>query len=115
MEDRFVESVSTASAVDKPLQSRGLTGYDNLKQRYVTTWVTNWGTGITTLEGTYDASKKVFIYTGEAPNFQTGRYTKCRSVERIMGPENWNLEWYETGPDGKEYMSMEIHYSRTGR
>src|SRR5438105_11463643 len=40
-------------------------GYDNVKKKFVSGWVDNMGTGIMTMDGTYDAATKTFTYTGE--------------------------------------------------
>src|SRR6478672_9496871 len=40
-------------------------GYDNVKQKFTSSWVDNMGTGILTFEGTYDPATKTVTYTGE--------------------------------------------------
>src|SRR5437016_14326982 len=40
-------------------------GYDNVKQKFISSWLDNWGTGILTFEGTYDAPTNTFTYTVE--------------------------------------------------
>jgi hypothetical protein len=43
----------------------GIEGYDNVKKKFVGSWVDNMGTGIMMSEGTYDPATKTFTYTGE--------------------------------------------------
>ncbi|HEY2138758.1 MAG TPA: DUF1579 family protein, partial [Chthoniobacterales bacterium] len=40
-------------------------GYDNAKKKFVSGWVDSMGTGIMTMDGTYDPATKAFTYTGE--------------------------------------------------
>ena len=46
MEERF-----TGNFLDCPFQGRGTTGYDNIKQKYVLSWVDSMSTGILSCEG----------------------------------------------------------------
>jgi hypothetical protein len=43
----------------------GMDGYDNVKQKFVSSWGDNMGTGIILLEGDYDPATKTFTYTTE--------------------------------------------------
>ena len=63
-------------------------------------------------EGTYDAAKKAFTYNGESPDVMAGKYVESRAVETMTDADQWTMQYFTTGPDGKEFMSMEAHYSR---
>ncbi len=43
----------------------GVEGYDNVKQKFVASWIDNMGTGIQFSDGTYDPAAKTFTYTSE--------------------------------------------------
>ncbi|PYI71990.1 MAG: hypothetical protein DMF02_04950, partial [Verrucomicrobia bacterium] len=45
---------------DMQFKGMGLEGYDNVKQKFVASWVDNMGTGIEFSEGTYDPATKSF-------------------------------------------------------
>lgn len=110
---RYIEDQTEGSFMGQPFHGRGIGGYDNLKRKYVWSWIDNMGTGFMTAEGTYDASTKTFTYATEAPDVMTGKYAKARSVEKIVDNDHWTAQMFQNDKDGKEYMSMEINYTRS--
>ena len=70
------------------------------------------GTGMMPAHGTYDESTKTFAYDTTGPNVMTGKYEKMRSTEKSLGKDKWVAEMYKTLPDGKEFKTMEITYTR---
>ncbi len=85
-------------------------GYDNVKQKFVSTWFDNMGTGIMMTEGTYDEATKTFTYTGEFEPMP-GMKQKVREVVKLTDKNHMVLEWYEDR-GGKEVKTMEIDYTR---
>jgi hypothetical protein len=88
----------------------GMEGYDNVKKKFVGTWVDNMGTGIMMSEGTYDPATKTFTYTGEYEAIP-GMKQKIREVVKIADKDHMSLEWYEN-QGGQEVKTMEISYTR---
>ncbi|MEO8439181.1 MAG: DUF1579 domain-containing protein [Spartobacteria bacterium] len=88
----------------------GLEGYDNVKKRFVSTWMDNMGTGIMMSEGTYDPATKTFTYASEI-EMMPGMKTKVREVIKIVDNDHHTFEWYEDR-GGKEMKTMEINYTR---
>lgn len=109
---RYVEDTFTGTFMGEPFHGRGVTGFDNLKKKYVTTWIDDAGTGIMHSEGTFDAATKTFTYTGESPDCMAGKYVKSRAIDRMVDADHWTMQMYSPGPDGKEFMNMEIAYTR---
>ncbi|MEO7165688.1 MAG: DUF1579 domain-containing protein [Chthoniobacterales bacterium] len=87
-----------------------LEGYDNAKQKYVSTWVDNMGTGIMYSEGTYDPASKSYVYHAEL-EMLPGMKTKVREVVKVVDKDHHTFEWYEDR-GGKETKTMEISYTR---
>ena len=112
LDGRFLEDVTTSEFQGQPFHGRGLTGYDNIKQKFVTTWYDNFGTGVMVFEGDYDAANKRWTYTGAMPDVASWSYLATRSTETATGPDSLKVEWFAPGPDGKEFKSMEIVYTR---
>ena len=50
-------------------KGHGMEAYDNVKKKFVGTWMDNMGTGIMMSEGDYDSATKTFTYTGESKRF----------------------------------------------
>ena len=95
-----------------PFEGMGLSGYDNMRKKYVATWVDNMGTGVMFMEGTYDPAKKTLTWKGEGPDMHTGKYAPMRTVESLADKDKWMFESYGPGPDGKEMKGMEMTYTR---
>jgi hypothetical protein len=85
-------------------------GYDNVKQKFTSSWMDNMGTGIMTMEGTYDPATKSFTYTGEM-EMMPGMKTPVRSVVKVTDKNHRTFEWYENR-GGQEMKTLEIDYTR---
>lgn len=104
----LVETVKS-SFMGQPFEGQGMTGYDNVSKMYWGAWIDTMTTGMMTSTATCSAgkcehtSKSYDPMTGE---LKTGRGTSEHSADREVHA------MYETGPDGKEYKSMELVYTR---
>jgi Protein of unknown function (DUF1579) len=111
--DRYCQEVTTGQMMGQPFSGMGLTGYDNVLGKYVSTWVDNMGTGIMTSTGTADASGKVITWTSMMSDPVTGKQTKERMVTTIKDDDHHTLEMYGKPPGGKKEMKMmTIEYTR---
>jgi hypothetical protein len=88
----------------------GIDGYDNVKKKFVGTWMDNMGTGVMMSEGDYDPATKTFTYASEYEAIP-GMKTKIREVVKIVDKDHHTFEWYEDR-GGKEVKTMEISYTR---
>jgi hypothetical protein len=88
----------------------GIEGYDNVKKKFVGTWMDNMGTGVMMSEGDYDPATKTFTYASEYEAIP-GMKTKIREVVKIVDKDHHTFEWYEDR-GGKEAKTMEINYTR---
>lgn len=109
---RYLMDHSSGETPMGPFEGMGVTGYDNLKKKYVVGWIDNMGTGVLGAEGDYDAKTKTFTYLGESPDVESGKYVKSRTTEKWVSADKWVMESYVPGKDGKEYKCMEITYER---
>ena len=50
---------------DMQFKGMGVEGYDNVKKKFVSSWIDNMGTGIQFSDGTYDPATKTLMYTSE--------------------------------------------------
>jgi Protein of unknown function (DUF1579) len=88
----------------------GIEGYDNVKKKFVASWIDNMGTGMEFSEGTYDPASKTFTYTMEMEPMP-GMKSQVREVLKIADNNHMNLEWYEN-QGGGEKKTMEIAYTK---
>jgi hypothetical protein len=89
-----------------------IAGYDNVKQKFVSSWIDNMGTSIVILEGTYDPATKTFTYLTEE-EMMPGVKTKARELIKFVDHDHYVLEWYEDH-GGEQSKTMEIDYVRQG-
>jgi hypothetical protein len=92
-------------------EGRGATGYDLNKKKYVGTWVDSMTTGLSTVEGTLDSSKKVMTGTMEGTD-PTGAVSKMKEVTEWKDADNRTFTLIMPLPDGKEIPIMKITYKR---
>jgi hypothetical protein len=95
---------------DVPFKGMAFDGYDNVKQKFLNSWIDNMGTGILMAEGTYDAATKTFTYTAEM-EMMPGMKQKVREMVKIVDKDHHTFEYYEDR-GGQEAKTMEINYTR---
>ena len=95
---------------DFTFKGMSVEGYDNVKQKFVSSWVDNMGTGIMNSEGSYDPATKTFTYSGEMEPVP-GMKMPVREVIKITDKNHHIFEWYENR-GGQETKTMEIDYTR---
>ena len=96
----------------KPMEFKGMSieGYDNIKKKFVSSWIDSMSTMMMVSEGTYDPATKTFTYNAEC-EMMPGMQTKVREVIKIVDKDHHTFEWYEDR-GGQEAKTMEIHYTR---
>ncbi len=95
---------------DIDFKGMGIDGYDNAKQKFVSSWIDSMGTGIMMAEGTYDAAAKTFTYHADY-DMAPGVKTKIRETVKVTDKDHHVMEWFEDRA-GKEVKTMEISYTR---
>ncbi|MGO8677268.1 MAG: DUF1579 domain-containing protein [Limisphaerales bacterium] len=119
MDGRYVISEHTGSMrmpgdngkmMDMAFKGMAVEGYDNVKKRYVSSWIDNMGTGIMLSEGTYEPATKTLTYLAEY-EVMPGVKTKARQVIKHLDKDHHTMEYFQDR-GGKEIKVMEISYSR---
>ena len=113
MGGRYVVMDVTGKMQDMQFKGMGVEGYDNVKQKFVSSWIDNMGTGIQFSDGTYDPATKTLTYTSEM-EMMPGMKTPVREVLKLTDKDHMLLEWYENH-GGQEKKTMEIAYTRAGK
>lgn len=96
-----------------PFHGLGYNGYDNVSQKFVSTWIDNHSSGIMNGQGSLSPDGKTLTW-----NFQyncpiTKKPTTMREVERYTNDDTMTLEMF--GPDpksGKEFQMMKLELKR---
>ena len=112
MDGRYFEDVTHGTSMGMPFDGHGFTGYDNLNKKYVSIWMDNMSTSILRMEGSYDAAKKMFTFTGNMPEPTSGKNLPTRSEEKWVSDSEWHVTMYGQ-EDGKNWTKMmELAYTR---
>src|SRR5262249_1396972 len=99
----------------KDMQFKGMAveGYDNVKKKFVSSWIDNMGNGIQFSEGQYAPASKTCTCTREI-EMMPGMKTPVRKTLKAPDKDHMLLEWYENR-GGQEKKTMEIAYTRAGK
>ena len=112
LDGRFIVDHHKGTMMGQPYEGIGQTGYDNYRNLYVSTWVSNMGTELLTMKGTRHPKTGVFTYYGEMdePMMKvTGRTVKY--VTRIVDKDHYVFEIIDLHA-GDDYKVIEISYAR---
>jgi len=101
-----------SSMMGMAFQGHSVTGYDNGKKLFVSTWVDNFGSGIIYMTGTYDEKTKTLNLKGTQTDPITGKDASIREEMKIVNDDSYNLMMYGPGPDGKEMLMMSGVFKR---
>lgn len=102
---RYVRLSYKGEMMGQPFEGLQISGYDNIAKAYTTFWIDNSSTSFYLLNGTYDAAKKTYTFTGRWTD-PLGGETPVRMVIRIVSPDVYESETYMKLPDGKEFLNM---------
>ncbi|MGZ8186756.1 MAG: DUF1579 domain-containing protein [Methylobacter sp.] len=111
LDGRFLQQEFTGNMMGKPYSGVGISAYDNLRKRYVSTWMDTMSTGIFIMEGTGSADGKTITLTGKHAEPGGGQMTH-RAIWKIIDNNNQTFDMYGAHHGGKEMKMMEITYTR---
>ncbi len=107
---RYFQTTHTGNFMGMDMTGIELSGYDNVKKEFFSTWIDNFGTGIMYLTGSYDEATKTFTYSGPTVD-PMGMEYNVRETVQIVDNDTHLFEMYmDLG--GQEIKSMEIKFTR---
>ena len=96
-----------------PFEGLGYTGYDTIRKEYQTVWLDNMATGMMTGTGKFDEATKTLTNQGDFSCPMTGESHRQYRAAWTVDDQNRNTYVsYMRTPEGREFKSMEIHYTR---
>lgn len=108
---RYQETKYSGNMMGMPFEGIGVTGYDNAKKVFVSTWQDNMGTGIMYMEGKWDDASKSINFSGKVVDPMTGKDMNVREVFKFVDDNTQVMEMFMT-QDGKEFKSMEMKLTK---
>jgi hypothetical protein len=111
LDGRFLQQEFTGNMMGQPYSGFGIDAYDNLRKRYIATWIDTMSTGIFIMEGTASADGKTITLKGQHAEPGGGQMTH-RAVWTIVDSNTQTFDMYGAHHGGKEMKMMEITYTR---
>lgn len=96
----------SSTMMGMPMQGHGIMGYDNMKKKYVLSWVDNLGSGIVRMEGSYDEPGMTLSMSGKQSDPGRNMETDIRQEIKFQGDDTYTMSMYGTGADGKSEMKF---------
>lgn len=112
---RYQLSEVKGTMMGQPFEGRNTLAYDNAKHTFIDTWIDNMGTGVMTVEGTWDEATKRINFAGKMVDPTSGNDLPVREVFTMKDADHQMMEMFVSGPDGKEFKTMELQYTRAGK
>ena len=109
---RFLQQNAKGFAMGQPFEGLGTVGFNNLKNEYESVWMDNMATAMMKGVGHYDPAAKTLTETGIMTDCMEGKDKPFRAVTTFVDPDHYVYDLYTTAPDGKEFLSMKIAYTR---
>lgn len=96
-----------------PYNGLMISGYDNITQKFVSTWIDNFSTSIAQGEGELSKDGKTLTWTFTCNCPLTKKPVAMRQIETVTGPGKKTLEMFGAEPkSGKEYQMMRIELTK---
>ena len=111
LDGRFLHQAFTGDMMGALFTGVGITGYDNFKKRYVSTWMDSMSTGIFFFEGISSSDEHTIAMECRTEDPVRGS-VRWRSMTRIVDDDTHLFEMYITDRSDKEQKMMEITYTR---
>ena len=112
MNGLYQQSTHAGDMMGMPFNGMSTVGYDIHRKEFVSTWVDNMGSGIMVLKGPWDEATKTIILKGKMVDAGTKADTDVKETFKIIDDNNQEMAMYVTTPDGKEFNTMKIKYTR---
>lgn len=112
MGGRYQQSAVKGNFNGMPFEGMSTLAYDNEKKTYISIWIDNMGTGLMMSQGPWDAASKSITLTGRMIDPGTRKEVEFKQIFKPIDNNYQVMEMYATGPDGKEFKTMEIKYTR---
>lgn len=112
MDGRYVHEEFNGEMMGKPFKGIGITGFNNMKQKYQSVWLDDMSTAIFTSEGTASEEGKVITFTSVMDCPMTGeKDLPVKQVIRILSPDKHIFEMYDLRKTDNN-KTMELTYTR---
>jgi hypothetical protein len=108
----WVTSTQKGTMMGMPFEGRAMNGYDQIRGKYVGTWVDNFGSYLTTFEGDRDPTTGELITWSDMLDPMSGTTLRVKMIMREIDNDHGSFEMHMPKPDGGMFLSMSQDYTR---
>ncbi|MEO7982977.1 MAG: DUF1579 domain-containing protein [Bacteroidota bacterium] len=108
----YQQSTHTGDMMGMPFNGMSTVAYDIHRKEFVSTWIDNMGSGIMVLKGPWDEATKTVTLKGTMVDPGTKADCDVRETLTIIDDNTQEMKMYVMTPDGKEFNTMSIKYTR---
>src|SRR5436853_1223117 len=110
---RWLQQRFESTFMNQPFNGIGYTGYDNIRQMYVGTWMDSMSTSVMTTSGNApEGSGKTWSFNGMMMDPMSGEAVNYDEKIIVVDNDHHVLEMYGPAPNGAMFKMMEISYTR---
>lgn len=107
---RYLVQKYEGDMMGQKFEGLGISGYDNIKKKYVDVWLDNMGTGVFTSEGE-ENDKGEIVYSGKMTMPGMGEIT-MRTVAKMVDDDTHTFTMYSVMPGMGEQKMIHMVYKR---
>lgn len=109
---RWIAEDFASDFMGQPFTGYGLTGYDNFRQEFVSTWMDSMSTTVFIARGQASPDGKTLTFVGEMDEPTTGeKGKKVKAITRWVDDNTVVFEMWDSA-GGKDWVALEITYLR---
>jgi hypothetical protein len=108
---RWMQETFDGTFMGKPFHGVGYTGYDNVKEQYVGTWMDTASTAVMTSMGKAE-DDKTYSFTSTIDDPLTKKPMDMKTKVTVTDKNHHTMEMWGPAPDGTQFKMMEITYTR---
>lgn len=112
MNGLYQQSAITGNMMGMPFNGMSTTAYDIHRKEFISTWIDNMGSGIMVLKGPWDEATKTVTMKGTMVDPGTTAEVDVRETFKVIDDNTQVMEMFIAMPDGKEFKTMNIKYTR---
>lgn len=111
MNGLYQRSQHSGEMMGQPFNGESITAYDNAKNKFLSTWIDNFGSSIMMMEGQHDPDTNSLTLIGKMMDPASGKDMHVTYLLTKLTEDSHKLEMF-TEFEGSKFKSMEIMYAR---
>ena len=112
MNGLYQQGTHTGNMMGMPFNGMGTLAYDIHKKEFINTWIDNMGSGIMVMKGPWDEATKTITLKGKMTDPGTTNDVDVKETFTIVDDNTQEMKMYAMMPDGKEFQTMNIKFTR---